>query len=301
MMPSTVSESTISIGYPESDMSKDDIIADLRRQLQEASLSSAASSAGESVGRGSSSSSSRGRRRRRNRNRGGVDGNGANAVSTALTTHFASQRNFRPNPHHHNQQQQQQQQQQYHAPPPHEHQQQQAAPIHPGGAPAQTAEKKKGVPRLQLGLNLNVDLELKAHLEGELTIALLVEDKPSTRPTSSTELKLVPSPSLLREGGCARGVTTTGGREVFFMRVGRLRLARRWLDGTGPAALIVAVAALGFAAGYVTASQRILPDHHHCHAPPSFSFPSSSSCLGLATVPLSTQPPPLLSSAFLAG
>ncbi|KAL8387795.1 hypothetical protein RB595_009668 [Gaeumannomyces hyphopodioides] len=296
MTPSTLSESTISIGYPESDMSKDDIIADLRRQLQEASLSSAASSAGESIGRGSSSSS-RGRRRRRNRNRSAAaDGpdNGSNAVSTALTTRFASQRNFRPNPQHH--------QQQCHAPPPHE-QQQQPAPMHPGGAPAPATEKKKGAPRLQLGLNLNVNLELKAHLEGELTIALLLEDKPSARPASSTELKLVPPPSLLRQGGCARGVTATGGREVFFMRVGRLRLARRWLDGVGPAlttSAALAVAALGFAAGYVAAAagQRGLSDHH-CHAP-SFSF-SSSSCFGLTTMPLSAQPPPLLYSAFLAG
>lgn len=167
MAPSTASESTISIGYPESDMSKDDIIADLRRQLQEASVSSAASSAGESIGRGSSSSSRGRRRRRRNRNRDGSSSNSnssnSNALSTALTTHFASQRNFRPNAH--------QQQQEYYAPPPPP--QQQPAPMHPGGAPAQTAEKKKGIPRLQLGLNLNVNLELKAHIEGDLTIALL--------------------------------------------------------------------------------------------------------------------------------
>ncbi|KLU84088.1 hypothetical protein MAPG_03133 [Magnaporthiopsis poae ATCC 64411] len=294
MAPSTASESTISIGYPESDMSKDDIIADLRRQLQEASVSSAASSAGESIGRGSSSSS-RGRRRRRNRNRDGSgsnnnNNNNSNAVSTALTTHFANQRNFRPGAH-----------QQYHAPPP---PQQQPAPMHPGGAPASTAEKKKGVPRLQLGLNLNVNLELKAHLEGDLTIALLVEDKPSTRPASSTELKLVPPPSLslLRGGSCARGVTTAtegGSREVFFMRLGRLRLTRRWLDGGGGvcmgpalAACACAAAALGFAAGYMVALAQwsLLPD---------LSF---SSCPGLTTMPLSTQPPlPVLSSAFLAG
>ncbi|KAL1843015.1 hypothetical protein VTJ49DRAFT_3329 [Mycothermus thermophilus] len=46
--------------------------------------------------------------------------------------------------------------------------------------------------RLQLGLNLDVELELKARLQGDVSLTLLIENNPSKRPSSSTELRCDP-------------------------------------------------------------------------------------------------------------
>ncbi|KAK3397783.1 hypothetical protein B0T20DRAFT_453840 [Sordaria brevicollis] len=71
--------------------------------------------------------------------------------------------------------------------------------------------------RLQLGLNLDVEVELKARLQGDVSLTLLVEKKQQSR--SSTQLHLNPS---------TRSVTTVD--ELFHLRLGTLRLRQRWLD-----------------------------------------------------------------------
>ncbi|KAL1858195.1 hypothetical protein Daus18300_010077 [Diaporthe australafricana] len=70
-------------------------------------------------------------------------------------------------------------------------------------------------PKLKIDLNLDVALELKAQLKGDLCLSLVVEDKYSDR--------ACPEMKMPREG---EHVTT----ELFYMRVGRLRFRRTWID-----------------------------------------------------------------------
>ncbi|KAK3984126.1 hypothetical protein QBC44DRAFT_221832, partial [Cladorrhinum sp. PSN332] len=72
--------------------------------------------------------------------------------------------------------------------------------------------------RLQLGLNLDVEVELKARLQGDVSLTLLVEERPSARPSTSTELKPdwfgnVQEPS-----------------ELFYMRIGELSFRQAWIE-----------------------------------------------------------------------
>ncbi|KAK1769886.1 hypothetical protein QBC33DRAFT_556307 [Phialemonium atrogriseum] len=95
--------------------------------------------------------------------------------------------------------------------------------------------------RLQLGLNLDVELELKARLQGDVSLTLLVEKKQTPRP--STELK--PDSSGVVEKA-----------ELFYMRIGTLRLRQRWIDQELSQSLTVTVAfglsLGGFVVGFVT-------------------------------------------------
>ncbi|GAB1311093.1 hypothetical protein MFIFM68171_01303 [Madurella fahalii] len=100
--------------------------------------------------------------------------------------------------------------------------------------------------RLQLGLNLDVEVELKARLQGDVSLTLLVEKQPSARPSSSAEL--VPD---------ASGVVADEYAELFYMRVGRFRLRQRWINReVSPsltAAVVLLVATAGFVLGFAAA------------------------------------------------
>ncbi|KAL0936525.1 uncharacterized protein CTRU02_208740 [Colletotrichum truncatum] len=93
--------------------------------------------------------------------------------------------------------------------------------------------------RLQLGLNLDVDLELKARLQGDVCLTLLVQKKHT--PRESKQLK----PNY-------RGIVDV--EEMFHMRVGRLRFRKRWIDhDVSPsltAAVMFSIAMGGFIAGF---------------------------------------------------
>ncbi|RNJ61236.1 hypothetical protein D7B24_000089 [Verticillium nonalfalfae] len=102
--------------------------------------------------------------------------------------------------------------------------------------------------RLQLGLNLDVELELKARLQGDVSLTLLVESK-TPKKRSSTEL-----------GMPAQG-SAVDVHEMFFMRIGVLRLRRRWIDGLGhdvsglgakgTTSVVAVVLGVGFAVGFL--------------------------------------------------
>ncbi|KAH8881271.1 hypothetical protein GQ53DRAFT_773507 [Thozetella sp. PMI_491] len=95
--------------------------------------------------------------------------------------------------------------------------------------------------RLQLGLNLDVELELKARLQGDVSLTLLVEKKETPRP--SEEIK--PDNSGVAEKA-----------EMFYMRLGTLHLRQRWIDReVSPsltATIAFAIAAGGFVLGFLT-------------------------------------------------
>ncbi|KAK7416303.1 hypothetical protein QQZ08_012045 [Neonectria magnoliae] len=95
--------------------------------------------------------------------------------------------------------------------------------------------------RLQLGLNLDVELELKARLQGDVSLTLLVEKKKTAR--ESTELR----PNMSGE------VTV---EELFFMRLGTMRFRQQWLQRevspslTTSVMLVIGVA--GFVLGFIS-------------------------------------------------
>ncbi|KAJ4405432.1 hypothetical protein N0V82_010318 [Gnomoniopsis sp. IMI 355080] len=100
--------------------------------------------------------------------------------------------------------------------------------------------------KLAVGLNLDVELELKAKLGGELTLSMVLEEKP--KPRNCPELRMP---------GEGEFVAT----ELFYMRIGTLRYSRRWIDPdavlrgqiflTALSALVLLLA--GFALGWVAA------------------------------------------------
>ncbi|KAK3900308.1 hypothetical protein C8A05DRAFT_36072, partial [Staphylotrichum tortipilum] len=137
--------------------------------------------------------------------------------------------------------------------------------------------------RLQLGLNLDVEVELKARLQGDVSLTLLVEKNPSARPCSSTELRLplpgaacsIPLSSssffsnttnpLATSSPYSSPSSSTGNdnrnipgnsddtdaaaayAELFYMRIGRFSLRQRWIDRETSASLtgvVVMVVAL---------------------------------------------------------
>ncbi|KAJ2903317.1 hypothetical protein MKZ38_010068 [Zalerion maritima] len=97
--------------------------------------------------------------------------------------------------------------------------------------------------RLQLGLNLDVDLELKAHIEGDVSLSLLAEKK--YKPRKSPELKV------------AEDGTAMDKEELFHMRLGRLKLRQKWIDREISSSLTLSVmiglVVLGFISGFLTA------------------------------------------------
>ncbi|KAK4161975.1 hypothetical protein QBC43DRAFT_216548, partial [Cladorrhinum sp. PSN259] len=90
--------------------------------------------------------------------------------------------------------------------------------------------------RLQLGLNLDVEVELKARLQGDVSLTLLVEEKRSARPTTSAELKpdwfgvVQSGPDEQRERS-----------ELFYMRIGELRFRQAWIEREVSRSLTLAV------------------------------------------------------------
>ncbi|KAF6843519.1 hypothetical protein CMUS01_02005 [Colletotrichum musicola] len=121
------------------------------------------------------------------------------------------------------------------------------APATTTTAPRGTLPPPKVIPRLadskparlQIGLNLDAELELKARLQGDICLTLLVQRK--HRPRESTELK----PNW-------RGVVDV--EEMFHMHVGTLDFRKRWLDhDVSPsltAAAMFSIAMGGFVAGF---------------------------------------------------
>ncbi|KAM5383698.1 hypothetical protein ACJZ2D_001935 [Fusarium nematophilum] len=123
--------------------------------------------------------------------------------------------------------------------------------------------------RLQLGLNLDVEVELKARLQGDVSLTLLaceltrmapgnrVEKKKSTR--ESTELK----PNMAGEVFV---------EELFFLRLGTMRFRQKWLDGeVSPsltASLMLVIGVAGFAIGFLSCklmdSRRLLDSEFGC-------------------------------------
>ncbi|CAM1507108.1 Fc.00g067490.m01.CDS01 [Cosmosporella sp. VM-42] len=99
--------------------------------------------------------------------------------------------------------------------------------------------------RLQLGLNLDVELELKARLQGDVSLTLLVEKKKTSR--ESTELK----PNFSGEV-CVE--------ELFFMRIGVISFRQKWLDrevsSSLTATVMFGIGVAGFLAGFM--SSRLL-------------------------------------------
>ncbi|KAH7133669.1 hypothetical protein EDB81DRAFT_762951 [Dactylonectria macrodidyma] len=95
--------------------------------------------------------------------------------------------------------------------------------------------------RLQLGLNLDVEVELKARLQGDVSLTLLVEKKKAAR--ESTELK----PNMAGEVSV---------EELFFMRLGTLRLRQHWLarevSASLTASVMLAIGVAGFLLGFVS-------------------------------------------------
>ncbi|KAK7423348.1 hypothetical protein QQX98_001139 [Neonectria punicea] len=95
--------------------------------------------------------------------------------------------------------------------------------------------------RLQLGLNLDVELELKARLQGDVSLTLLVEKKKTAR--ESTELR----PNMSGE------VTV---EELFFMRLGTMRFRQHWLQREVSPSLttsvMLAIGVAGFVLGFVS-------------------------------------------------
>ncbi|KAI5466754.1 hypothetical protein BGZ63DRAFT_430125 [Mariannaea sp. PMI_226] len=90
--------------------------------------------------------------------------------------------------------------------------------------------------RLQLGLNLDVEVELKARLQGDVSLTLLVEKKQTAR--KSTELR----PNLAGEVSV---------EELFFMRLGTMKFRQKWLQREVSASLTVSVMLVIGAAGFI--------------------------------------------------
>ncbi|TLS24743.1 hypothetical protein PpBr36_08957 [Pyricularia pennisetigena] len=227
------------------DQTKDEIIAELRRRIEEMSTSgsSAASSVGDSsqsCAGGGGGGSSRRSRRRRNRNKGAL-------MTTTTATPLQQQQEEA-------QYQQQQQHQQNRYQQNRSSNRNGAHSTYRSSASNATEEiprptERRKVPKLQLGLNLDLELELKARIDGNVTLCLLVEQEETPRPPSSIELPRPP-------GRLVEGATVS--TELYHMRIGRLRLGRRWIERDVSASLtataVAAVAAAGFALGLLVAA-----------------------------------------------
>ncbi|KAK4181678.1 hypothetical protein QBC36DRAFT_174585, partial [Triangularia setosa] len=95
--------------------------------------------------------------------------------------------------------------------------------------------------RLQLGLNLDVEVELKARLQGDVSLTLLVEEKPTARPQDSTEL----IPDLF---GVVYGYKR---KEMFYMRIGQMSFRQKWVEREVSSSLTLAVCLLILVLGMV--------------------------------------------------
>ncbi|KAK4190485.1 hypothetical protein QBC35DRAFT_377805, partial [Podospora australis] len=126
--------------------------------------------------------------------------------------------------------------------------------------------------RLQLGLNLDVEVELKARLQGDVSLTLLAEKKVSARPPTSVEIV----PDIL---GCAEV------EEMFYMRIGRFSLRQTWLEREVSASLTATVVCLialaGFVAGFLASRWVGLFVAAATAATSSGHTPSSSSASGV--------------------
>ncbi|KAM0503429.1 hypothetical protein ACHAP9_003779 [Verticillium nonalfalfae] len=113
--------------------------------------------------------------------------------------------------------------------------------------------------RLQLGLNLDVELELKARLQGDVSLTLL-PGADELIGSKSVESKTPKKRSSTELGMPAQG-SAVDVHEMFFMRIGVLRLRRRWIDGLGhdvsglgakgTTSVVAVVLGVGFAVGFL--------------------------------------------------
>ncbi|OHE91818.1 hypothetical protein CORC01_12892 [Colletotrichum orchidophilum] len=205
-----------------------DILAELGLRADDSASSAGDSSTGFSTidsgvsvnGGGSGTVSGAGgrRRRRRNRNRNG-NGNGHSKENSTQTAHNGSSGNIsidNKNSH--------------------------------GGnfnrqttvvMPRQGGERDEKPVRLQIGLNLDVDLELKAKLKGDICLSLVVERKFSKRES----IRVKPN---------WKGEVDV--KEMFHMRLGKFSFRQRWIDREVSESLTLAIgvslAMGGFVAGF---------------------------------------------------
>ncbi|KAK0665653.1 hypothetical protein QBC41DRAFT_305939 [Cercophora samala] len=113
--------------------------------------------------------------------------------------------------------------------------------------------------RLQLGLNLDVEVELKARLQGDVSLTLLVEEKPTARPRESVEL--VPDLFGVVYGYSSHEQQEEDGRlvkeknELFYMRIGQMSFRQNWVEREVSSSLTLTVCllilALGVGVGFV--------------------------------------------------
>ncbi|KAK4201798.1 hypothetical protein QBC40DRAFT_170746, partial [Triangularia verruculosa] len=106
--------------------------------------------------------------------------------------------------------------------------------------------------RLQLGLNLDVEVELKARLQGDVSLTLLVEEKPTARPRESVELipdlfGVVYGYNHERAGQGRRDEK----KEMFYMRIGQMSFRQRWVEREVSSSLTATVCLLILLLGVV--------------------------------------------------
>ncbi|KZL67087.1 hypothetical protein CT0861_04041 [Colletotrichum tofieldiae] len=187
---------------------QDDILAELGLQVDDSASSVGGSSTGISaVDSGVSVNGSGGgrRRRRRNRNRGNQGRNNANDGGNADGGNgdgrFSKQTTV--------------------------------------AIPRQGGDRDEKPVRLQIGLNLDVDMELKAKLKGDICLSLVVERKFSKRES-------------MRAKPNWQGDVDV--EEMFHMRLGKFSFRQRWIDREVSESLTMVVglciAAGGFVAGF---------------------------------------------------
>ncbi|GKT89734.1 hypothetical protein Ct61P_07584 [Colletotrichum tofieldiae] len=105
--------------------------------------------------------------------------------------------------------------------------------------PRQGGDRDEKPVRLQIGLNLDVDMELKAKLKGDICLSLVVERKFSKRES-------------MRAKPNWQGDVDV--EEMFHMRLGKFSFRQRWIDREVSESLTMVVglciAAGGFVAGF---------------------------------------------------
>ncbi|KAK4673421.1 LOW QUALITY PROTEIN: hypothetical protein QC763_111865 [Podospora pseudopauciseta] len=84
--------------------------------------------------------------------------------------------------------------------------------------------------RLQLGLNLDVEVELKARLQGDVSLTLLVEEKPTARPKESVELVPDLFGVVYGYSSSHEGKVKEERKEMFYMRIGQMSFRQNWVE-----------------------------------------------------------------------
>ncbi|KAJ0311954.1 hypothetical protein COL516b_001017 [Colletotrichum fioriniae] len=103
--------------------------------------------------------------------------------------------------------------------------------------PRQGGDRDEKPVRLQIGLNLDVDLELKAKLKGDICLSLVVERRFSKRES----MRVKPN---------WKGEVDV--KEMFHMRLGKFSFRQRWIDREVSESLTVAIGVSLVVGGFVT-------------------------------------------------